>query len=267
MSEMNRIEARLEELKKAGKKAFITYTTAGLPSIDKTAELIKVQEKAGIDIMEIGIPFSDPVADGPVIQNASYQSILAGTTLAKVFDMMKSVRADGAEVPIVFMMYYNTIFHYGLEAFVKKCIECGVDGVIIPDLPFEEQGELQAEMDKEAAAPILIQLVAPVSKERIPMILENARGFVYCVSQMGVTGNGANFHKDIKEYLANVKSVSKVPVMMGFGIRTAADVEPLEDVIDGAIVGSHFIKLLEASNYSAEAVTEYITAFKSELNR
>lgn len=263
---MNRIEKRLEELKQENKKAFITYTTAGLPDLQTTTKLIFAQEEAGADILEIGVPFSDPVADGPVIQNASYQAIQKGATLTKIFDMIEGVRKEKCEVPIVFMMYYNTVYHYGLEAFVTRCIECGVDGLIIPDLPFEEQGELKAVLAKNEASPILIQLVSPVSKQRVPMLLENARGFVYCVSQMGVTGKGANFHKDIREYLENVKSVSKVPIMMGFGIRTAKDVEPLKDVIDGAIVGSHFIKLLESSDFSDETITTYIKTFKEELN-
>ena len=232
---MNRIEERLAALKEEGKKAFITYTTAGLPDYDTTKKIMFAQEKAGIDIMEIGVPFSDPIA-------------------------------DGLNSPVVFMLYYNTVYHYGVENFVNKCIENGVDGLIIPDLPFEEQGEIKDVLAKNEKSPILIQLVSPVSKGRIPMLLENARGFVYCVSQMGVTGKGANFHSQIREYLTEVKKESKIPVMMGFGIRTAADVAPLEDIIDGAIVGSHFIKLLEANNYSEEAATDYVATFKKELN-
>lgn len=260
----NRIEMKMNKLKKEGKKALITYLTAGLPSIDKTIDLIKAQDEAGIDIIEIGVPFSDPVADGPVIQDASYRSIQNGTNLVKTFHAIEEARKN-SEVPIVFMMYYNTIFFYGLDKFVKKCAEVGVDGLIVPDLPFEEQKPLQDALAAQGENTILIQLVAPVSKDRIPMILENAKGFVYCVSQMGVTGGGANFHKDIKEYLAKVKEISKVPVMMGFGIRSAADVLPLKDEIDGAIVGSAFIKLLEKNEFSTEAAKEYITTFKREF--
>ena len=180
--------------------------------------------------------------------------------------MMGEVRESGLNTPVVFMLYYNTVYHYGLENFADKCIENGIDGLIIPDLPFEEQGELKEVLVEKKASPILIQLVSPVSKDRIPMLLDGARGFVYCVSQMGVTGKGANFHSQIREYLTEVKKESKIPVMMGFGIRTASDVAPLEDIIDGAIVGSHFIKLLENSNFSEDAVIEYITTFKKELN-
>ena len=254
---MNRIEKRLEELKQENKKAFITYTTAGLPDLQTTAKLIFAQEEAGADILEIGVP---------VIQNASYQAIQKGTTLTKIFDMVEGVRKEKCEVPIVFMMYYNTVYHYGLDAFAARCIECGVDGLIIPDLPFEEQGELKTVLAKNEASPILIQLVSPVSKQRVPMLLENARGFVYCVSQMGVTGKGANFHKDIREYLAAVKQTSAIPVMVGFGIRTAKDIEPFEDIVDGAIVGSNLLRILEESNYSVDAVKEYVSGFKKELN-
>ena len=261
----NRIEAKMEQLQRTGKKALITYITAGLPNLEKTIELIVAQEEAGIDVIEIGVPFSDPVADGPVIQDASYQSILNGTNLINTFDTIEKARKI-ANVPIVFMMYYNTVHYYGLGAFAEKCAAVGIDGLIIPDLPFEEQGNLKDALEKVEGAPILIQLVAPVSKDRIPMILENARGFVYCVSQMGVTGNGANFHKDIKEYLSKVKEISKVPVMMGFGIRTAADVLPVRDEIDGAIVGSAFIRLLEDNHFDTQVAKEYVSTFKKELN-
>lgn len=262
----NRIEQKMCKLQEKGEKAFITYMTAGLPDMAGCKELIKVQEKSDTDVLELGIPFSDPVADGPVIQEASYKSIQLGTNLKKVFELMKEVRGEGVELPIVFMMYYNTILYFGLEKFVEECVASGVDGLIIPDLPLEEQGELRQFLAKENA-PILIELVAPVSAERIPKILENARGFVYCVSGMGVTGQSGNFHKEILNYLSSVKQVSRIPVMMGFGIEQAKDVAPMKDVIDGAIVGSHFIKLLEANHYKPKAAAEYCSTFKREINR
>ena len=262
---MNRIEERLQQVKEKNEKAFITYMTAGLPDMAGCAALIKAQAEAGIDVVELGIPFSDPVADGPVIQAASYKSIQLGTNLKKVFALMKEVRSEGVELPVIFMMYYNTALYFGLEKFVEECIASGVDGLIIPDLPFEEQGELQQFLTKENA-PILIELVSPVSADRVPTILENARRFVYCVSGMGVTGQSGNFHKEILSYLSSVKKVSKIPVMMGFGIEQAKDVAPMKDVIDGAIVGSHFIKLLEANDYKPEAAAGYCSTFKKELN-
>ena len=225
------------------------------------------QEEAGIDVMELGVPFSDPIADGPVIQNASYEAILNGATLEKTFALMKNVREKGLKTPVVFMMYYNTILYYGLEAFAKKCAAVGVDGLIIPDLPKEEQDELTDILEKTENAPILIQLVSPVSGDRIPYILENARGFVYCVSSMGVTGQAADFHKNVKNYLENVKKQSPVPVMMGFGIRTAKDVENLKDTIDGCIVGSYFIQLMEENDFSTDVAKEYVRTFKKELNQ
>jgi tryptophan synthase alpha chain len=261
----NRIEECMEALQKKNEKAFITYITAGLPDLAKTKELVKAQEKAGVDIIELGIPFSDPIADGPVIQQASYEAILNGATLKKIFVCMEEMRSEGVKLPIVFMMYYNTVVHYGIPAFVEKCHEVGVDGLIIPDLPIEEQDTMQQALSGDDGT-ILLQLVSPVSKDRVPRILENARGFVYCVSSMGVTGQAADFHKEVINYLTYVKEQSKIPVMMGFGIRTAADVAPMKDIIDGAIVGSHFIQLMRESNFSADAAAEYVTTFKKELN-
>ena len=264
---MNRIEERLQQVKEKNEKAFITYMTAGLPDMEGCAALVKAQAEAGIDVLELGIPFSDPVADGPVIQAASYKSIQQGTNLRKVFDMVEKVREDGCQVPLVFMMYFNTVLYYGLEEFVKKCAQVGVDGLIIPDLPYEEQKQLQDVLDVVDQAPILIQLVTPVSGDRIPMLLEHARGFVYCVSSMGVTGQAADFHKNVVNYLEQVKKVSRIPVMMGFGIRTAADVLPMKEIIDGCIVGSHFINLMEENNYSIDVAKEYVSSFKEEMNR
>lgn len=261
---MNRVEERLKQLKEKNQKALITYMTAGLPTLEKTGEIIKAQAEAGVDVIELGIPFSDPIADGPVIQAASYKSILQGTNLKKVFQVVADVRKD-CQVPIVFMMYYNTILYYGVEAFVDRCIEVGVDGLIVPDLPYEEQYEINAYLSQENA-PILIPLVSPVSGKRIPMLLEHARGFVYCVSSMGVTGQNADFHKNVKAYLESVKAVSKIPVMMGFGIRKAEDVVALKDTIDGCIVGSALIQLMEENQYDIEVIKDYIQTFKCELN-
>lgn len=262
---MNRIEEKLNQLKEKNQKAFITYTTAGLPDLEGTKKLIKAQEEAGVDLIELGVPFSDPVADGPVIQNASYQAICKGVTLKKVFHNVEQMREEGVQIPIIFMMYYNTVLHYGVKEFVKKCNEAGVDGLIIPDLPLEEQDEINEYLNLSDAT-ILIQLVSPVSGKRIPKILENARGFVYCVSSMGVTGQAAAFHREVISYLTQVKEVSKIPVMMGFGIREAQDVAPMKDIIDGAIVGSHFITLLEENNFSTIAAANYCNKFKQDLN-
>lgn len=261
----NRIEEKLAILKQKGEKAFITYITAGLPDLNGTKAILRAQEAAGTDIIELGVPFSDPTADGPVIQEASYRAISNGITLEKAFQTVEELRKEGVEIPIVFMLYYNTVLHYGLEAFAKKCAQTGVDGLIIPDLPLEEQEEL-TEYLKESDATILIQLVSPMSGERIPMILKNARGFVYCVSSMGINGQNETFHKKVTSYLKSVKEVSGIPVMMGFGIREAKDVAPMKDIIDGVIVGTHFIQLMEKNNYAPEAAAVYCSRFKRELN-
>lgn len=239
--------------------------TAGLPDYEGCKAIIRTQEQAGTDIIELGVPFSDPVADGPVIQSASYRAICQGVNIRGVFGMMQELRTEGVNIPVIYMMYYNTILHYGVEQFVKDCIRCGVDGLIIPDLPLEEQEEIRQYLNQESA-PILIQLVSPVSKERIPEIVKDARGFIYCVSSMGVTGQAASFHKTIVEYLEMVKKAADIPVMMGFGIRTAADLTPMKHTIDGAIVGSHFIRLMEECGYDLEKVEEYCSTFKKELN-
>lgn len=262
---MNRIENRLNLLKEQNKKAFITYITAGLPDLEKTKDIIKAQEMAGTDIVEMGIPFSDPIADGPVIQQASYEAILNGASLKKIFVCLEEMRAEGVEIPVVFMMYYNTIVHFGIEKFVEECHRTGVDGLIVPDLPYEEQETLANALAGDDRT-ILIQLVSPVSKERIPMILENARGFVYCVSSMGVTGQAADFHREVISYLSYVKENSQIPVMMGFGIREASDVKPMKDIIDGAIVGSHFINILRESDFDENVAADYSRKFKKELN-
>lgn len=261
----NRIERKMQALTERKEKAFITYMTAGLPDMAGCKELIKAQEKAGVDVLELGIPFSDPVADGPVIQNASYKSIQLGTNLAKVFALMREIRAEGVEMPVIFMMYYNTALYFGLDRFVEECVASGVDGLVIPDLPLEEQDDLNGVLAREGA-PILVELVSPVSAGRIPKILENARGFVYCVSGMGVTGLSGNFHREIIRYLSEVKRLSKIPVMMGFGIEQAEDVAPMREVIDGAIVGTHFIRVLEANDYQPQAAAEYCQTFKKALN-
>ncbi len=262
---MNRIEEKMSLLQQKGEKAFITYVTAGLPDIETTKALIRAQEAAGTDVIELGVPFSDPIADGPVIQQASFEAIQNGMTLDKAFACMEDIRAEGAQIPIIFMLYYNTVMHCGIQNFVDRCRAVGVDGLIIPDLPYEEQDDMNAALAGQDDT-ILIQLVSPISAQRIPMILEHARGFVYCVSSMGVTGQAADFHKEVVRYLTDVKRQSQIPVMMGFGIRTAADVAPMKDIIDGAIVGSHFIELLRASNYSPAAAAEYCSTFKNDLN-
>ena len=260
---MNRIDSKLKECKEKNEKAMITYIMAGVPDMERTIDVIKAQAKAGVDVVEIGVPFSDPVADGTVIQNAGYQSIQNGTNLQKVFLAVNQLRKE-CEIPVVLMLYYNTIMHYGIGKFVTMCQETGVDGFIIPDLPREEQFEIREYLNGEDA-PYLIPLVSPVSKDRIPYLLEDAKGFVYCVSSMGVTGQSADFHKDVNAYLNSVKKVSSVPVMMGFGIRCAQDVKEQLPYADGFVIGSAFIELMESCGYNDEKAEEFVRKFKSEV--
>ncbi len=262
---MNRIEQRMAQCREKGEKAFVTYITAGLPDLETTKEILRAQERGGCDVVELGVPFSDPVADGPVIQDASYQAICGGVNVKKIFAMMEELRSEGLTLPIVFMMYYNTMLHYGIKKFVERCHEAGVDGLIVPDLPLEEQGELR-ECLGASDRTILLQLVSPVSAERIPKILSGARGFVYCVSSMGVTGQGADFHKEVRSYLQRVREATELPIMMGFGIRTAEDVQPLKELIDGAIVGSYLIRLLKEHDFDPKVAEEYCRDFRRELN-
>ena len=248
---MNRIEAKMKALQEKGEKAFITYITAGLPDLEGTKKLLKAQEKAGLDVVELGIPFSDPVADGPVIQDASYKAICNGINLKKVFVTVEELRKEGSELPIVFMMYYNTILHYGVEAFVKKCNEVGVDGLIIPDLPLEEQEEIAKYLNQDETT-ILIQLVSPVSGDRIPKILDGAKGFVYCVSSLGVTGTRSEITTDIGAMVELVKKAKDIPCAVGFGIFTPEQAKKMAGLSDGAIVGSAIVKL--CGTYGKDAV-------------
>lgn len=267
---MNRLNT-LKELKNKNEKAFVTYITGGLPSIEKTIELVKAAAESGADAVELGVPFSDPVADGPVIQGASYRAILNGSNIRKIFDAVEVIRKD-CQIPIVFVMYYNTLLHYGVKAFVEKCEAVGVDGVVIPDLPFEEQEELNQYMTNENS-PVIIQIVTPASisndtsMHRLPMILGNARGYVKCMAKNNREDNGAEVNKLTYAFLEEVMAGSQVPVISGFDFSEPAEAEPFMNVIDGATVSSHLIKLMDENNHDVEAAKKYIEKFKTELNK
>ena len=244
-------------------KAFIPFITCGDPSLEVTEQLVYAMEEAGADLIELGIPFSDPTAEGPVIQGANVRALSGGVTTDKVFDMVVKIRKNSS-VPMVFMTYANVVFSYGTERFIKTAAEIGMDGLILPDVPFEEKEEFDTVCKKYGID--LISLIAPTSHERIAKIAKEAEGFVYCVSAMGVTGQEGTFHKSVEEYLKSVKSQSGIPVMMGFGIRTAEDVRPFKDIIDGAIVGTHFINLLREGDFKPEVATAYVKEFKEAIN-
>ena len=258
LKSMNKIEDAFKN-----KKAFIPFVTAGDPSLDVTRELILAMQEAGADLIEIGIPFSDPVAEGPVIQEADDRALSAGVTTDKIFDMVDGI-ADKIHVPIVFMTYINVIFRYGTEKFMKRCVECGILGVIVPDCPYEEREELAPYCDKENID--LIPLIAPTSKERIAKIAKSARGFVYVVSFLGVTGVRSNITTDIGAMTKIVKENTDVPCAIGLGIGTPKQAKEMSVYAEGVIVGSAIVKIV--AKYGKDSVSyvgEYVKEMKDAI--
>lgn len=241
-------------------KAFITFVTGGDPNIEVTEKLIPKMAEAGADLIEIGIPFSDPIAEGPVIQDADERALAAGTTTDSLFEMVKRVRAC-VDIPLVFMTYINPVYTYGKEKFFKNCAESGIDGVIVPDVPFEEKEELADVCRKYDVA--LISMIAPTSKERIAMIAKEAEGFLYCVSSLGVTGVRDAITTDISGMIKEVRKVTDVPCAVGFGIATPEQAKNMAAISDGAIVGSAIVKLVAKYGENCiEPVTEYVASMK-----
>ncbi len=255
---MSRIKHAFEN-----KKAFIAFVTGGDPDLETTEALIPQMARAGADIIEIGIPFSDPIAEGVVIQQADERALRAQTTTDKLFDMVKRVRGQ-VDVPLVFMTYINPIYTYGTEKFMKKCAECGIDGVIVPDVPFEERQEIKEACDAQGVE--LISMIAPTSKERINMIAKEARGFLYCVSSLGVTGVRNNITSNIREMVRQVKKVSDIPCAVGFGISTPKQAREMAAVSDGAIVGSAIVKIIAKYGKNCiSPVCDYIREMKAAV--
>lgn len=241
-------------------KAFIAFVTGGDPNIEVTEKLIPKMAEAGADLIEIGIPFSDPIAEGPVIQDADERALAAGTTTDSLFEMVKRVRAC-VDIPLVFMTYINPVYTYGKEKFFKNCAESGIDGVIVPDVPFEEKEELADVCRKYDVA--LISMIAPTSKERIAMIAKEAEGFLYCVSSLGVTGVRDAITTDISGMIKEVRKVTDVPCAVGFGIATPEQAKNMAAISDGAIVGSAIVKLVAKYGENCiEPVTEYVASMK-----
>ncbi len=221
-------------------KAFIPFITAGDPSLEVTEQLVYEMETAGADLIELGIPFSDPTAEGPVIQAANIRALSGGVTTDKVFEMVESIRKK-SQVPLVFMTYANVVFSYGIERFVKRSAEVGMDGLILPDIPYEEKEEFDEVCRKYGLD--LISLIAPTSHDRIRMVAKEAQGFVYCVSSLGVTGTRSEITTDVDAMVKLVKEVSDIPVAVGFGISNPETAKKMAEVSDGAIVGSAIVKL------------------------
>lgn len=244
-------------------KAFIPFVTCGDPSLDVTEQIVYAMERAGADLIELGIPFSDPTAEGPVIQEANIRALKGNVTTDKIFDLVLKLRKT-VKVPMVFMTYANVVYSYDSEKFIKKCKEVGIDGLILPDIPFEEKDEFDGICKKYDID--LISLIAPTSHERITRIAKEASGFVYCVSSLGVTGTRTNITTDIGAMVKLVKDSKDIPCAVGFGISTPEQAKAMADKSDGAIVGSAIVKL--CAKYGKDCVPyieEYVRSMKEAI--
>ena len=257
---MNRIS---NAFKNKNEKAFIGFLTAGDPDIKRSEEFILEMEKAGADLIEIGIPFSDPIAEGKVIEAANTRALSSGTTTDSVFGLVQNLRAK-TQIPLVLLTYLNPVFKYGYEKFCKRCNSTGVDGIIIPDLPFEEKGELTGHAERNDVK--IISLIAPTSKERIKRIAESSAGFIYLVSSMGVTGVRDSIDTDLESIIKEIRSATGTPVAVGFGISTPEQAGKFGGISDGVIVGSAIVKIIERHGQdAARHIYEYVKSMKSAL--
>lgn len=244
-------------------KAFIAFVTGGDPDLDTTKKIIKEMETAGADLIEIGIPFSDPIAEGPVIQEANERALANGCTTDKLFDALKDIK-DEVTVPLVFLTYINPIYAYGVEKFLDRCNECGIQGLIIPDLPYEEKDEISDECKNHDVD--IISLIAPTSHDRIKMIAKEATGFIYCVSSLGVTGVRSDINTDLGEMVKLVRETTNIPCAFGFGIATPEQAEYVAKYSDGAIVGSAIVKIV--AKYGKDClpfINEYVKNMKEAV--
>ena len=249
---MNRIDKKFKELKKRREKALITFIMAGDPTLSITKKLIFELEKSGADIIELGVPFSDPLADGPTIQRASERALKKKINIDSVCSLVKSVRLK-TEIPIAFLTYYNLIHHYGLEKFVQKAKSSGVDGIIIPDLPPEESQRLRRVAKKKNFS--MVHLASPTSsKERLKKIADASTGFIYYVSLTGTTGVRRKLPKDISGSLRKIKRITKKPVCVGFGISKREQIKSILKTSDGVIVGSAIVKVIEKNQRAKDLV-------------
>ncbi len=253
---------RLEQVFQKG-KAFIPFITAGDPNLTITEQLVYKMAEAGADLIELGIPFSDPIAEGPVIQAADVRALEAGATTDLIFDMVEKIRLT-CMVPIAFMTYVNPVFTYGTKRFMERCRRAGVDAVIVPDVPFEEKEELLPFCKLYEIA--LISMIAPTSKERINMIAKEAEGFLYCVSSLGVTGTRRELGTEAQEMIRQVKEIKDIPCAVGFGIQAPEQAAKVAEYADGIIVGSAIVKIAE--QYGTDCVPkveEYVRNMKAAI--
>lgn len=246
-------------------KAFIPFITCGDPDLETTERAIKEAVKNGAHLIELGIPFSDPTAEGVVIQGANIRALKGGITTDKIFDFVRKIRKE-VKIPLVFMTYSNVIFSYGAEKFISLCKETQIDGIILPDLPFEEKDEFEPICKKYDVD--LISLIAPTSKDRISKIAKNASGFIYIVSSLGVTGTRKEIKTDLDSIVKVVRENSDLPCAIGFGISTPEQAKKMSDIADGVIVGSAIIKILEKYGTNAPCyIGEYIKQMKDSIKK
>lgn len=244
-------------------KAFIPFITCGDPDLETTGAAIRAMAANGADLIELGIPFSDPTAEGVVIQGANLRALRGGVTTDQIFDFVRALRKD-VEIPFVFMTYANVVFSYGADAFISACAELGIDGLILPDLPYEEKDEFLPTCQKYGVD--LISMIAPTSADRIAMIAKEAEGFLYIVSSLGVTGTRSEIKTDLASIVEVVRRNTKTPCAIGFGISTPEQAHKMAAIADGAIVGSAIIKLLERYGKDApDKIGAYVKSMKDAL--
>ncbi|MFA4916079.1 MAG: tryptophan synthase subunit alpha [Syntrophales bacterium] len=259
-----RIENKFHELRKREEKALTVYLTAGDPSLLKTEELILALDAAGVDIIEIGVPFSDPTADGPIIQAASQRALKKGTTLNGILDMIERIRRT-SEIPIVLFGYYNPVFIYGNERFAKRAEEAGVDGILVVDLPPEESGELRQYTDKLGID--FISLIAPTTPdERVSKIAKHAAGFLYYISITGVTGTAKPLLDDIKMDVNRIRAITTLPVVVGFGITTPQQSAEIAPHADGIVIGSAFVRMID-ENSGKDDMVQIISRYAADIKK
>ena len=244
-------------------KAFIPFITCGDPDLETTAKIVREAVANGADLIELGIPFSDPTAEGPVIQGSNIRALKGGVTTDKVFDLVRELRKD-VTVPMVFMTYSNVVFSYGADKFISTCKEIGINGLILPDLPYEEKEEFLPQCKKYGVD--LISLIAPTSENRIAMIAKEADGFIYLVSSLGVTGTRSEISTDLKSIVDVIRQNTSVPCAIGFGISTPEQAKKMADIADGAIVGSAIIKIIDQYGKDApKYVGKYVKSMKDAI--
>jgi len=245
-------------------KAFIPFITCGDPDLETTKALVLAMEKSGADLIELGIPFSDPIAEGPVIQGADERALQAGTTTDRIFSLVEEIRLN-TDIPLVFMTYLNPVFTYGKDRFLKRCKEVGIDGIIVPDLPYEEQDELKGYCTEHGVT--LISMIAPTSRERIQKVATNAEGFLYCVSSLGVTGERSTLGDAAMMMVQQAKQATSIPCCIGFGISNEEQARAMASIADGVIVGSAIVRLIaENKKASIEPVSRFVGRMKQALS-